>query len=201
MGLPIVWLFRPTGCSWYNSAQLPFRFLLDKESAVNCPNCGASMNVVGDRDYFYCSYCGDFHFPHATPDGVKILGESSPVGCPVCHQNLVSAVAAHQAPVLYCRRCRGVLVAQSDFVYVVQELRAQADGPDGRLHRITLEEQQRKLNCPVCDRLMDTHPYYGPGNVVIDICPTCQLVWLDYGELSIIVNAPGRDRGSRQFYA
>jgi Zn-finger nucleic acid-binding protein len=44
---------------------------------------------------------------------------------------------------------------------------------------------------------MATHPYYGPGNVVIDTCTACDLVWLDFGELAQIVDAPGRDRGRR----
>ena len=42
---------------------------------------------------------------------------------------------------------------------------------------------------------MDTHPYYGPGNVVIDSCARCAVVWLDYHELAMIRDAPGRDRG------
>lgn len=45
---------------------------------------------------------------------------------------------------------------------------------------------------------MATHPYYGPGNVVIDTCEDCNIVWLDFGELSQIVDAPGRDRGERE---
>ncbi len=35
---------------------------------------------------------------------------------------------------------------------------------------------------------MDAHPYYGGGNVVIDTCATCQLVWLDFGELRKIAS-------------
>ena len=42
---------------------------------------------------------------------------------------------------------------------------------------------------------MDVHPYYGPGNVVIDTCGQCYLVWLDHGELKQIADAPGQDRG------
>ena len=45
---------------------------------------------------------------------------------------------------------------------------------------------------------MITHPYFGPGNVVIDSCEHCELVWLDFGELQQIVDAPGKDRGTRQ---
>jgi Zn-finger nucleic acid-binding protein len=41
---------------------------------------------------------------------------------------------------------------------------------------------------------MDVHPYYGPGNVVIDTCIDCRVLWLDHGELRKIRDAPGRDR-------
>ena len=42
---------------------------------------------------------------------------------------------------------------------------------------------------------MDTHPYYGPGNIVIDNCPACHIIWLDAAELKAIQEAPGSDRG------
>jgi Zn-finger nucleic acid-binding protein len=53
----------------------------------------------------------------------------------------------------------------------------------------------RSLMCPLCAGDMSTHPYYGPGSVVIDTCETCHVVWLDFGELRQIADAPGRDRG------
>jgi hypothetical protein len=34
--------------------------------------------------------------------------------------------------------------------------------------------------------------------VVIDSCRDCDVIWLDFGELKQIVNAPGRDRGGRE---
>ena len=37
---------------------------------------------------------------------------------------------------------------------------------------------------------MDTHYYAGPGNIVIDDCASCELNWLDAGELMAIVRAP-----------
>lgn len=36
---------------------------------------------------------------------------------------------------------------------------------------------------------MDVHPYYGPGNIVIDTCVECGLVWLDHGELTRVEQA------------
>ena len=53
------------------------------------------------------------------------------------------------------------------------------------------------MSCPRCASQLATHPYYGPGNVVIDTCAQCDVVWLDFGELKQIVDAPGRDRGGR----
>lgn len=44
---------------------------------------------------------------------------------------------------------------------------------------------------------MDVHPYYGPGNIVIDTCSRCNVIWLDCGELQQIADAPGKDRGRR----
>jgi Zn-finger nucleic acid-binding protein len=42
---------------------------------------------------------------------------------------------------------------------------------------------------------METFKYLGPGNIVIDTCHPDDLIWVDYGELKKVVNAPGRDRG------
>jgi Zn-finger nucleic acid-binding protein len=53
---------------------------------------------------------------------------------------------------------------------------------------------KRKLRCSHCGELMATHPYYGPGNIVVDTCFRCHVIWLDYGEMDIVIGAPGRDR-------
>lgn len=55
----------------------------------------------------------------------------------------------------------------------------------------TAQLQVKRL-CPTCDHRMETHPYGGPGNSVIDTCIRCGLVWLDQGELNVLVRAPGR---------
>jgi len=47
----------------------------------------------------------------------------------------------------------------------------------------------------VCEGHMGTYQYLGPGNIVIDTCHDDDVIWLDFGELNKVVNAPGRDRG------
>jgi Zn-finger nucleic acid-binding protein len=36
---------------------------------------------------------------------------------------------------------------------------------------------------------MDAHFYGGPGNVVIDSCEDCSLIWLDHGAITRIAHA------------
>ena len=49
----------------------------------------------------------------------------------------------------------------------------------------------RHLRCPACEGYMEAHPYYGPGNVVIDSCADCSYVWLDHGELARVERSAG----------
>jgi len=65
---------------------------------------------------------------------------------------------------------------------------APGSAPSASLPSLSREEPQRGIACPACHQLMDTHPYYGPGNVVINDCGGCGLVWLDFGELDRILS-------------
>jgi len=161
---------------------------------MNCRNCGASMRPVSDGDYLFCDYCGSFHFPTESGQGVRVLDESSAFDCPVCHVPLTSA-SIEATRVLYCTNCRGILAEQPVFLALVDYQRARASEPPDRPRRLRTEDLQRDVHCPSCGRLMDTHPYYGPGNVVVDNCVHCHIIWLDYGELGVITTAPGPDHG------
>ena len=167
---------------------------------MNCRNCGGAMELVAARGYFFCRYCGSFHFPEtAGDDGIRILGANGPrLPCVACNQPLATALLDESVNVQYCGNCRGVLMPRRSFATVVQKRRAWATGQPGPPVPLNRAELDRKVMCPACKTAMATHPYYGPGNVVMDSCEKCELVWLDFGELKQIVNAPGRDRGSRE---
>ena len=120
------------------------------------------------------------------------------MSCVACGKPLASAMLDETHAVRYCRNCRGVLIERRGFASVVEKRRAWATGTPAPPVLLNRNELERKVRCPACAGPMTTHPYYGPGNVVIDSCERCELVWLDFGELRQIVDAPGKDRGTRQ---
>lgn len=166
---------------------------------MNCTNCGAAMELIESRRYFFCRYCGSFNFPEpADAHGIRVLGRTSdPPPCPMCGAPLTQAVLDDVHPVHFCAKCRGVLMPRGTFATVVSMRRAWASnvptGP-GPLDRRALDLER---SCPLCHQRFITHPYYGPGNVVIDNCERCDVIWLDFGEMRQIVDAPGSDRGRR----
>lgn len=83
------------------------------------------------------------------------------------------------------------------FLVLIPALRAQR----GEAVEIATPPDPQRLDrqnfCPQCGRRMDTHYYAGGGNAIIDDCSRCELNWLDAGELTAIVHAPGHWRGRR----
>jgi Zn-finger nucleic acid-binding protein len=164
---------------------------------MNCKNCGAPMTLFRKRAYFYCTHCGAFHFTSASPDGVRLLGDAPQgIKCPICRLPLRLASLDDRFQGYQCQKCQGILLDRFSFRHTVEARRARALGPAEAPQPLDQKELARLINCPTCARAMQTHPYYGPGNIVIDTCQHCNTIWLDYGELAVAVNAPGRDRGA-----
>ena len=158
---------------------------------MNCPGCGAPLRLDPGQDFLRCDYCKGAYVPEKNDDGARVLGETSPLACPVCATHLVqAALAGHR--VLYCEACRGMLLGMDVFVPLIGELRARREGAGAIQGAADRSGLARHIRCPQCGRPMDTHFYEGPGNIIIDDCSPCSLNWLDYGELSRIVRAPDR---------
>jgi Zn-finger nucleic acid-binding protein len=152
------------------------------------------MRLESDKECLACDYCGSVYFPEKNEDGVRVLGEPASERCPVCAILLIHAGLNGQR-LLYCNRCRGMLIGMDVFVAMVQELRSRQDGLPAVPHAPDPRDLERRLDCPQCHHRMDTHFYGGPGNIVIDDCSPCRLNWLDHGELDRIARAPDRTYG------
>jgi len=152
---------------------------------MNCPGCGAAMHVVGNRNHFHCDHCGRYEFPQETGDSVVELHERSLKACPVCRVALEKALVEGE-PVRYCTHCRGFMTHLDAFGRIVYKRRA-LHGPHEQIGEpFDPKELKRVIQCPTCNRKMETHPYFGGGNAVVDTCHHCGWIWLDAGELAII---------------
>ena len=167
--------------------------------ATNCPNCGAAMDLVESRRYLRCQHCGTYQFHQTTEaEGIRIIGNLADApGCPVCSVPMAHAVIDDDYPIDFCTKCRGLLLPRETFAHVTNTRRAWATTPPAEPVPFDPNDLARKLHCPKCQQKFETYPNYGPGNVVIDNCTVCDVIWLDYGELKRIVDAPGRDRAAR----
>lgn len=165
---------------------------------MNCTNCGAPMVLMGARRYYFCEHCGSFHFPEPIDEGVRVTPGAPPGSeCAICRKPMAQALLDDVHEAQYCQNCRGVLLPRRHFAEIIQRRRAWATSPPVPPEPLDRRELDRVVRCPVCSRQMQTHPYYGPGNVILESCDQCDLVWLDHGEIQQIIDAPGRDRGSR----
>jgi Zn-finger nucleic acid-binding protein len=150
------------------------------------------MRLEAGKESLNCEYCGNVYFPQKNEDGVRVLGEPSELACPVCAVPLLAAAFNGQR-LLYCNRCRGMLIQMDVFVTLLHNLHAHGEGAAVVLPPPDPKGLERQTDCPQCHHRMDTHFYAGPGNVIIDDCSQCHLNWLDYGELTRILDATERE--------
>jgi Zn-finger nucleic acid-binding protein len=168
------------------------------DAFVNCPNCGAPMELSVRHGHYVCRHCGTFQFPHSVDSqGIRVLGPSETGwACPLCEQPLMLAMLDGQQ-VHHCTTCRGVLLPREAFAELVRRRRSWAAGPPVIPIPPDPDELRRELTCPRCRGRLTVDRYYGPGNIVMDQCVACDWVWLDFGELKQIADAPGVDRRPR----
>jgi Zn-finger nucleic acid-binding protein len=98
---------------------------------------------------------------------------------------LVSA-RIEEETVYYCGACHGFLTATETFRALVAKRRCQHAPGDQATEPFDPAELDYYVNCPNCNQRMDTHPYFGGGNVVVDTCEPCGLIWLDMDKLAVI---------------
>lgn len=170
---------------------------------MNCPACGMQMRARPNGSGFECEICGRMvaqgtgteRFKDADPQAgdsheldVQELNEPCDDSCPACAVKLLQARVA-DFRMEYCGRCHGILLPMGMLQGLVERIRA-GSGQSAPQPAAASEDLKRQIACPRCHERMDTHFYAGPGNVVIDSCETCSLLWLDSGELMRIARAP-----------
>lgn len=157
---------------------------------MTCDNCGAPMHLDRDQGLMICDYCGSQMVPSKDEDGVVVL-EPTRQQCPVCKAQLMSA-SMESCDMLYCTGCHGMLLDMDKLLPLLRTLREQRYWARSS-QAPRKSEAERVLDCPLCGLEMDRHAYGGGGNVDVDSCEPCGVLWLDGRELSRMVAAPDRD--------
>ena len=147
-------------------------------SETNCVNCGAPMELVASGRYFRCPHCGTYHFHQtAEAEGIRIVGTCRmrrPVPSAVRGWRTRSSTISIRST---SARSAGVCCCRGKPLPVTNTRRAWATTSPAEPVPLNRKDLTRELLCPKCHRKFETHPHYGPGNVVIDNCTACDLVW------------------------
>jgi len=148
------------------------------------------MRLSRDQGLMICDYCGSQITPTTDEDGVLVM-DPTRHNCPACAIPLADAsIESHE--MLYCTHCHGMLLDMEKFLPLLEVLREHRYwSRSSSAPRVF--DSARVTHCPLCRHEMDVHPYGGGGNVAVDSCEPCNVLWLDRGELSRIVAAPDRD--------
>ena len=166
--------------------------------SLSCQKCGGVLKCVDNHNAYRCEYCHSICVVSDAPllvDGIQPVNDAVNAPCPACSESMQTAQLDGR-PILYCQGCFGMLIRREHFGAIVSERRSKRAGLEQEQPRpIDPSVYSRRLRCPSCECQMETHPYYGPGNVVIDSCSECGYVWLDHGELSRVE----RSIGGREF--
>jgi Zn-finger nucleic acid-binding protein len=151
------------------------------------------MALNRDRGCWDCPYCGSEWAPETNFEGVRIL-QPSASECPLCKPKRLAQARIFEFGLLYCEGCQGMLIQMGDLVPLTEDMRATRGGATAYIGRPPDPKQlDRAIDCPQCGLTMDTHPYCGPGNIIIDTCEPCEVHWLDRGELRRIALAPDHE--------
>ncbi len=156
---------------------------------MNCRNCGGALRLNSGSEALACDFCHTLVYPEPNEEGVRVFEAGTGESCPVCRQELKHASYLGKR-LGYCPKCLGMLLDLDSFGALVQIVRARRDRIPEPPRPLDPAELERVIDCPRCQQRMDTHPYAGPGNIVIDNCPDCRLNWLDHNELRRVTMAP-----------
>jgi len=102
--------------------------------------------------------------------------------CPRCKSDLI-VVEYEDIELDYCQSCGGIWFDSGEM-----DLLASRFGGEQAALRPATDAREGRLRCPVCRVHMDKR-YIGEAKpVLVDLCPSCDGLWLDAGELEELLS-------------
>jgi Zn-finger nucleic acid-binding protein len=102
--------------------------------------------------------------------------------CPICKVE-VGIITYEGFKIMHCPKCRGHLLPLARLA----PIRVPQAQLKDEVARDFKKDHKEKINCPKCMMFMKKEKLKIPVlSVFIDVCRTCELVWLDAGELALL---------------
>lgn len=121
---------------------------------------------------------------------VRGLLQPQPDACPRCREELSRGRLAGR-PLRGCRHCGGLWLQRADLLALLRRAPKQLMVADDKFPNVigTGWEALGKKHCPLCGRVLKEAELKQVPGLRIDLCPECDGVWFDDGELRALVEA------------
>lgn len=113
--------------------------------------------------------------------------------CPRDKSNLESEVYEADIEVDVCPSCRGMWLDKGELEKIeevhehdyTEELKL-IPNYIGNAYEMARQKMLSDINCPRCGGEMSHREYAYCSQIIIDVCPNCEGIWLDEGELKAL---------------
>lgn len=107
--------------------------------------------------------------------------------CPACRTESMSPIKLEQdLPAYGCQQCQGALVSllyYRDWAERTgQQLERRHEADPHRVEELSTDDSHKALSCPKCMKLMRKFLVTEASSHRLDLCTSCDEVWLDGGE-------------------
>jgi len=94
-------------------------------------------------------------------------------------------VEYHDIELDWCPECEGLWFDRGEMELVAAQARGSTSAP---VPERKADTREKRLKCPECNKTMDKRLLGDEQPVIADVCPLCGGLWLDHGELEMIVS-------------
>ena len=108
---------------------------------------------------------------------------SHPRKCPRCHRHELDQTRYGGVEIDACVYCGGLWFDQGELEQAVGEAIGTSANLTDDLAEVALRKDSTGLDCPACAGQLICYEFPNLGDVELDVCESCQGVWLDQGEL------------------
>lgn len=109
--------------------------------------------------------------------------------CPRCHSPMI-VVEYDDIELDFCTQCEGLWFDSGEIQLVAAKAGVRAEECFSPRPATT---DEAKLKCPICRKKMDKRFLGTTEPVIADVCPACDGLWLDKGELEQALAQPTSD--------